>query len=443
MGSVAIIGAGPYGLSLASYLRQAAVDTHVFGEPMESWRKHMPEGMRLRSHQVATHIADPTRTLSIEAWAAETNTVPGEPMLLSEFLSYGHWFQEHAVPDVDRRKVRNVELAGDGFSLRLDDGQELPFERVVVATGIAPFALRPPPFDELSAELVSHSGDHPKLEKFAGQSVLVVGGGQSALETAALLKEAGANPHLVLRAENVNWLPPHASRTLKARVARVVAPPTDVGGPRAGWFAAAPGVLKHLPLRTQEWVYRYCTQPLGAAWLMPRLDEVPIEVGRRVAVASPSGDSVRVMFEGGGERTFDRVILGTGYRIDVTRYGFLGDGLLGQLKTVEGAARELGAAPRLSHGLESSVPGLYFAGAAAAASFGPIMRFVVGTWYAAPAISHAISGKRQGPLHLSYRPRKPLPRPGRKRKASLGGTDFSSQADPAAGESSAHPSTKS
>jgi hypothetical protein len=410
VGSVAIIGAGPYGLSLAAYLLRAGVDTHVFGEPMESWHKHMPKGMRLRSHQVATHIAHPGGEFGIEAWAAETDAAPAEPMYLSEFLSYGHWFQERAVPDVDRRRVRRVDLGGDGFRLQLDDVEELAFERVVVATGIAPFALRPPPFDELPAELVSHASDHPTLETFAGRSVLVVGAGQSALETAALLKEAGAEPRLVARAGKVTWLPPHDQGGIRARAGRILSPPTDVGGPKAGWFAAAPGMLRSLPAKTQEWVYRYCTAPLGADWLRPRLAEVPMELGRRVTAASADNGSVRVRFEDNAERTFDRVVLGTGYRIDVSRYEFLADGLLDRLETEGGSARELGVAPRLGRGLESSIPGLHFAGASAAASFGPIMRFVVGTWFAAPAVSLSISGKRQGPIHLAYRPRAPFGR---------------------------------
>ena len=423
MGSVAIIGAGPYGLALAAYLLRAGVEVRVFGEPMESWHRHMPKGMRLRSHQVATHIAHPERAFGIEEWAAETNATPAEPMYLSEFVSYGHWFQERAVPEVDRRRVVEVDLAGDGFALRLDDGEELAFERVVVATGIAPFALRPPPFAGLPSELVSHSADHQTLEGFAGRSVLVVGAGQSALETAALLSEAGAQPQLIARKGSVTWLPPHDQGGLKARAGHTLSPPTDVGGPRAGWFAAAPGMLRALPARTQEWVYRYCTAPLGADWLRPRLAEVPIELGRSVTAASAEDGSVRVSFDDGSERSFERVVLGTGYRIDVTRYGFLADRLVEGLETVGGSARELGVAPRLRRGLESSIPGLHFAGAAAAASFGPIMRFVVGTWFAAPAISHAISGKRQGPMYLAYRPRGPLSRIlGRKAQRQLAGS---------------------
>lgn len=423
MGSVAIVGAGPYGLSLAAYLQEAGADAHAFGEPMESWRQYMPKGMRLRSHQVASHIAHPGRDLGIETWAAETDATPSEPLHLSEFVSYGQWFAERVVPDVDRRRVRAVDQAGSGFSLRLDDGEEMEFERVVMATGIAPFALRPPPFEGLPAELVSHSGDHPKLERFEGRSVLVVGAGQSALETTALLKEAGAEPHLVARAGKVTWLPPHNQGGLRARAGRILSPPTDVGGPKAGWFAAAPGLLRFLPGRTQEWVYRYCTAPLGADWLRPRLADVPIELGRTVTAASPDNNSVRVKLDDGSERSFDRIVLGTGYRIDISRHELLADQMLDRLETVGGSSRELGAAPRLGRGLESSIPGLHFAGAAAAASFGPIMRFVVGTWFAAPAISRSISGKRQGPMYLSYRPRSPFRRsPGRQPRRALAGS---------------------
>lgn len=410
MSSVAVVGAGPYGLSLAAYLRHAGLEPHVFGDPMQSWREHMPEGMRLRSHQVASHIADPARQLGIDAWAAETKTVPAEPLHISEFVSYGSWFQKQAVPELDRRRVHEVDFGGRGrgFRLRLDDGEELEFDRVAVATGIAPFTFRPTLFEGLPEQLVSHCSAHSRLDAFAGRTVLVLGAGQSALESAALLKEAGAEPHLIARAASLNWLPPHDLRTLRARVARIVLPPTDVGGPRTGWFAAAPGILRHLPERTREWVYAHCTSPLGAHWLRQRLAEVPMEVGRSVTAVSPDHDSLSVYLDDGSERRFDHILLGTGYRIDVSRYGFLSDRLLGRLETVGGSARELGRAPRLGRGLESSVPGLHFAGAAAAASFGPIMRFVVGTWFAAPAISYSISGRRQGPMHLAYRPRVPM-----------------------------------
>ena len=64
-----------------------------------------------------------------------------------------------------------------------------------------------------------------------------------------------------------------------------------------------------------------------------------------------------------------------------------------------------GGYPILNSGLESSLPGLHFVGAPASESFGPIMRFVVGTWYAGPVIARAATGRRQRLARFSFRPR--------------------------------------
>jgi thioredoxin reductase len=391
MTAVAIIGAGPYGISIAAYLRHAGVDAHVFGEPMESWRRHMPEGMKLRSRVRSSHIAHPGGELGIDAWASETGERQVEPMPLESFVSYGCWYQQRAVPDVDRRRVRKLSLGGGGLSLALDDGEEIVAERVVVAGGINPFAYSPPLFRGFPDSLVSHSSQHAELGKFSDREVLVVGGGQSALETAALLHEAGAKPRLVARAEDLVWL-------TGKRAWEPILPPTDVGGRVSGWLAATPGAMRRGPASARRWVTARCTVPAGAAWLFSRLENVPLQVGREVTSVEPAGDGVQVDFADGERSRFDHIIVCTGYRVDLRRYGFLAPELLGGLELVNGA-------PRLARGLESSVPGLHVVGAAASSSFGPIMRFVVGTWYAAPAVARAISGARQRPAHLAYRPR--------------------------------------
>jgi len=125
---VAIIGAGPYGLSVAAHLRQAAVSTHVFGEPMSFWRQHMPKGMRLRSPWRASHLSDPAGALSLDALAGD-RADPLVPLPLETFAAYGLWFQERAVPDVDRRMVRVVSSSGDGFQLELTDGDVFTAKR--------------------------------------------------------------------------------------------------------------------------------------------------------------------------------------------------------------------------------------------------------------------------------------------------------------------------
>jgi NADPH-dependent 2,4-dienoyl-CoA reductase/sulfur reductase-like enzyme len=219
----------------------------------------------------------------------------------------------------------------------------------------------------------------------------VVGGGQSALETAALLHEAGARPRLVARAADLVWL-------RGQQVWEPVLPPTDVGGRVSGWLAATPGALRRGPVAARQWVTARCTVPAGAGWLVSRLEQVPLDVGREVTAVEPGEGELRVDFNDGESARFDQIIVCTGYRVDLRRYDFLAPELLDRLQLANGA-------PRLGRGLESSLPGLHFVGAAASSSFGPIMRFVVGTWYAAPAVARAISGARQRPAHLAYRPR--------------------------------------
>src|SRR5689334_5981678 len=179
---VAIVGAGPYGLSAAAHLRAARIETRVFGEAMEFWSKQMPEGMLVRSIWEASHISDPGRALTLDAYVKERGLKLPRPVPLSDFIQYGRWFQQQAVPDLDTRRVATIELATGGFRVVLDDGEALHTRRVVVATGIAKFLRRPQVFDGLPAELVSHTSDQRQLARFRGKSVAVIGGGQSALE---------------------------------------------------------------------------------------------------------------------------------------------------------------------------------------------------------------------------------------------------------------------
>jgi hypothetical protein len=388
--TVAIVGAGPYGLAAAAHLRAEGVRARVFGEVMEFWHKHMPRGMVLRSRKRSSNISDPRRKLTI----ADYGAIPGDKMAnatLADYLGYAHWFQRRGVPEVDPRRVSRIERRGS-FELTLEDGEVVGADRVVVAAGLSPFAWRPAPFDALPPALCSHSSEHVDLGTFAGRQVAVIGAGQSALESAALLHEAGAQTEAIVRARAVRWLESDSDRrSLGDRVL----PPTDVGGRATGWIAALPDLFRRMPKRLQPTIAYRCIQPAGAAWLVPRLTEVPITIERTVTAAVPENGRVRLTLDDEHNRVVDHVLLGTGYRIDVTGYRFLSEQLAGSLAVVNGY-------PVLGPGLESSVPGLHFLGAPAAMSFGPIMRFVVGTRYAAPALARRVLEKRQRPLRFSF-----------------------------------------
>ena len=291
---------------------------------------------------------------------------------------------------MDRRKIVCIESDSKGFRLILEKGETILARRVVVAAGISSFVWRPPEFAGLASSLVSHTSEHRQLNKFVGKRVLVVGSGQSALESAALLHEVGAEVEVVTRAHGINWLGGLVSRTIHAglgpKLSKILYAPTDVGPAGISQVVARPDLVRRFPRAVQDWLRKRSIRPAGARWLVVRLQNVPIKLGRSVVSAAAVGERVRVKLDIGSERTVDHVLLGTGYRVDVTKYSFFSPELARSISRFEGY-------PRLREGFETSVPGLHILGAPSIWSFGPLMQFVVGTHYTSRSLLRSIAGK--------------------------------------------------
>ena len=387
----AIIGAGPYGLSAAAHLRTVkGLELRVFGVSMSFWNRSMPAGMFLRSAWTATHIAHPARGLTLEEFQAESGQKFSTPVPLERFVEYGLWYQRKAVPDVDPRSVESVEPVPRGFGIHLEDGELIVSRRLIIAAGIGAFAYRPPEFCDLPRSLATHTSEHHDFRKFAGKSVLVVGGGQSALESAALLHEAGAQVEIVTRSPRIHWLQGWASTTLHYRLGkltkRLLYAPTDVGPAVLSQVLARPDLVRRLPRRLQDKLRKRAVRPAGSRWLVERLKPVPIKLGCAIDFVAAAGDQVNLHLGDGSERRVDHVLLGTGYKIDISGYSFLAPEIARSLRRSNGF-------PVLKVGLESSQPGLHFLGALAAWSFGPLMQFVSGTHYASRALFRCITGE--------------------------------------------------
>lgn len=389
-----IVGAGPYGLAATNYLRTIkGFEVKVFGEPMSFWQQNMPMGMFLRSNWSATQIADSRGTLTLEAFQAATGQQVSTPVPLDKFVAYGRWYQQQAAPDVDRRRVERVEAAPGGFRVLLENGEGFAARRVVVAAGIGAFPRRPPEFDALPTSLATHSSVHADFKKFRGKLVLVIGSGQSALESAALLHEAGAEVEVAAKARVIHWLQGWASKTLHHRLGgvtrRLLYAPTDVGPAAISQLLARPDYLRQLPRAVQDKLRRRATRPAGARWLVERLQDVPIKLGCSVVSYQVVGDQVKISLSDGRERTYDHVLLGTGYKVDIAKYEFLAPELVQSVRRFDGF-------PVLKAGLETSVPGLHILGAPAAWSFGPLMQFVSGARYASASLLRSIGGTARG-----------------------------------------------
>ncbi|MGW6458403.1 NAD(P)-binding domain-containing protein [Streptomyces sp. NPDC055078] len=405
MYDVAVIGAGPYGLSIAAHAASAGMNPKVYGRTMASWRDHMPEGMFLKSEPWSSNLSDPAGDHTLGRYGAERGFEArhGEPLPIGAFTAYGRWFAERAVPDVDERTVTRVAATGDGFRVETADGEGALARTVVLAVGVMPFVSIPRELAGLPAPYVSHSSGHRDLGRFHGQDVTVVGAGQAALETATLLAEQGARPTLVARADRLNWnTPPLPLQRGLLRSLRT--PHSGLGTGWRSWvWSELPWAVRRLPASTREHIADTALGPAGAWWLRDRYErQVPELLGHRLCGAEITGGRVRLTLTapGGGTSVVhtDHVVAATGFTPDLDRLGLLDARLRRTIRTVG-----TGHAPELSAGFESSCPGLFFAGLLTAPSFGPAMRFVHGATFTA----HRLTARLRTHLPTTAR----LPRP--------------------------------
>jgi len=387
---VIIIGAGPYGLSTAAYLKAAGLEPYVIGQPMRFWREQMPRGMFLRSGIEASNIAAPQRSLSIAAYEKAIRRKLTEPLPVADFIAYGEWFQKQVVPNLDTRHVKNLARDGSGFGLTLDDGDRLYCQAVVLALGIGQFAQRPEQFVALPKELVSHTSDLADLSPFRRKRLAVIGKGQSALEYAALLHEQKADVQIVTRSGFIDYLPPRwrlrLFRNLTPGPLRplsyMIRPPTDLGNIRTARLIADPDKFRKQSPEVQNALLGSVKRPIGSQWLRSRLKDVAVRTGMTVEAVDVVDDRIRLVFTNGITDWVDRVVLATGYRIDASRNPLL-DSLRGELQLKDGY-------PVLTTGLETSIQGLFMAGVIAEKTLGPTLRFVTGTSNAGPRLAAAI-----------------------------------------------------
>lgn len=381
-----IIGAGPYGLSLAAHLRARNLPFEIAGAPMESWRRSMPKGLLLKSEPFASNLWDPGRASTLQAFF-RARGLPfepvGVPLPLEDFLDYADWFRERHVPEVQERKLTGLRAARGGFDLSFDDGGRVSAKRVVLATGGMLYRWAPPALEGLPPGLALHSADIADPAGFAGREVVVIGSGQSAVLTAALLNEAGAGVKLVARAEAVNWNGvPRRNPRLAERLLR---PESGLGGNWKSWvYSEMPQVFRRFPPHLRRRVVTNGWGPSGAWWLKDRIvGRVPLLMRHEIERAWEAGGRVRLALrgpEGPVEIGADHVIAATGYRLDLARLPFLDPALLAAIRTEDGA-------PVLSPAYESSVPGLHLIGMPSVPTFGPVMRFMYGAKHPAALLA--------------------------------------------------------
>jgi thioredoxin reductase len=314
-----IIGAGPFGLSLAAHLKSQGLDYLIAGRPMEFWIAHMPKGLFLRSG-CDWHL-DPQGIHTIEQYLEEKSLTVEQvmPLSLERYLDYTRWFIQRKQFDIHPAYVTRLNRVGSLFEAALDDGGALVAHNVVVAIGFRYFAHVPEDIVAvLPAGRHSHTCETINLAAYAGRRVLIIGGRQSAFEWAALLHECGAaHAHLSYRHDTPQFV-------------------------------------------ESDW-----------SWVSGVVDGMVND-----PTVLPDGD-IGVALDNGERLVVNHVITATGYEVNVRRVPFLADGnLLDRLRISKGY-------PCLDAGFQSSVPGLFFTSFTAGQDFGPFFGFTIGVRAAA------------------------------------------------------------
>jgi thioredoxin reductase len=388
----ALIGAGPYGLSIAAHLSGWGVEHRIVGNPMSTWLNNMPKGMQLKSEGFASSLYDPKGELTLGHYCREHGfdyADLGLPPRLETFTAYGLAFQKRFVPELENNSVARLAKNGRGYTLTLHDGSTFSARKVIVAAGISHFTYIPPELAHLPPEFMSHAADHSDPAALAGRNVAVIGGGSSAIDLATLLHETGADVSVIARGSYIKVYT--EIRLPRSLMDRIRAPHSGIGPSwRSVFYANAPHVFHGMPARWRLKTVRSYLGPAGGHFMQERFARVGQITGCEIRSAQVAGDKVDLTLsqENGETRrlTAGHVIAATGYKVDLRRLPFLSDSTLREISSIEHT-------PVLSRFFESSLSGLYFVGPAAANSFGPVMRFAYGAKFASPWISRSIALK--------------------------------------------------
>jgi cation diffusion facilitator CzcD-associated flavoprotein CzcO/CelD/BcsL family acetyltransferase involved in cellulose biosynthesis/predicted ATP-grasp superfamily ATP-dependent carboligase len=382
-----VVGAGPYGLSTAAHLLGRGLTVAVFGKPVELWRNHMPKGMLLRSHWWATNLSDPLKQYGFERFFRDSKKYDKcYPVPIEAFIDYALWFQARAVPHVDETYVSSIERKDNQFLLTLEDGRKVSSAAVVMATGLYYYANRPEEYNHLPAGLVSHSGDHKDFSRLKGKQVVVIGGGQSAIEFAALLHEAGATVHVVSRRPIV-WLAPDRANE-RTIFEQILAPNAGIAPGWKNWvLEKMPYFFYRFSQHRKDKAIRNYYMAAASDWLRDRvIGKATLHEGHTVVKIEEVDGKVDATISDGEKVRADHVMLATGFKVDINKLTMIHPSLLTEIETDTGI-------PILNHCFDSSVPGLYFVGLTSLRAFGPLYRFVLGCSATARRVASSIARK--------------------------------------------------
>lgn len=367
MKDLLIIGAGPYGLTTSGFAKSLGLDFEIVGMPMSFWREHVPKGLLLRTGKDEHFDVECIHTMDAffdECGASEEETTP---LPVSRYLDYSDWFIKKKSLSIINDYVRDLSQLEKGFLAQMAGGRKITAKNVAVAVGMADSKFIPKNLSAIIPEgRYSHSSDYGDFNQFNNKSVLIIGGRQSAFETAALIAEEGASAHVVCRHPTPTFT--HCDFSFMHEfIANIEANPT--------WYKNL-GVYEK-----QQWNNKAFEEGRLKLeyWLEPRLKtgNVQISDNANLINVEPFNNQMHAVLDNQKTITCDHIIFATGFKPDIHRLSFLNrGGLLNTLNIQEGS-------PVLDKRFQSSQKGLYFIGMFSMADFGYSFGFGTGALAAA------------------------------------------------------------
>ncbi|MEM7581950.1 MAG: NAD(P)-binding domain-containing protein [Acidobacteriota bacterium] len=368
MTEVLVIGAGPYGTAVAHELWRRGVECVAVGEPFALWHNHTLDNMRLRSDCQASEIYTHDGRYSFAQYLQQRDLDKSpERDSVKAFRGYLREVVDRLPFDLLRQRVDHLERNNGSFRATLSDDTEIEAKAVVVATGLGSHQHTPRGLRSLPAERLLHSWDTQEIQRLEGKSVLVIGAGQSAAESVASLR--GSN--------RVTWALRH--RPFFCREPLRV--PTPVFKTlmffSRGLYQLPPPLL------------RTVSKPIFKTTITPSLKEVFNDHAVQKVFEDSKDLSLREtsrgLYCGAAGELVDTVVTATGFRFSMRGLPFFSQGLVDELGGEE-------SAPMLGADFQTKAPGLYMVGGIAEPTFGPAMRFILGSRYTAKRLGAELAG---------------------------------------------------
>lgn len=372
---VLIIGAGPYGIAIALELYRLRIPFLIHGEIFSLWHKHTLTDASLRSDVHVSEVFTKDRRFRLDRHlhqtlpAEQARQICGGRVPVRLFRDYLQQVARQLPFPVASERIVNVgHDRHANFRAITESGRDIVASQIVLACGIESHRSMPYCLAKLNDDRVAHSWQVDRYEHVRDQRVLVVGSGQSAAETIALLRPKN----------RVTWI----YRTEPIYYADPIALPRPV------FDLAMRG--SHIFSMLPHWLRLRLRQRMLGTTVTPDL-KPQFNSGDVVSIRADV-QSLNLQREAEGLRshemnlTFDRIVACTGYRYGVRNLSILEPSLRDAIVCDNDI-------PQLDRRFMTSLPGLYIVGAMAELKHGPAMRFMCGTRSATALVVAAIAAR--------------------------------------------------